>query len=126
MLPSLRDIYSNRTATAWANLGDTHFEAYAAQGQGDALRYVGGGCLDAPDQLPAGCTRTYGEGQGAHAMAVLCPRPDLLGSPQGLDAALNEAITALRLARQREASTRGQHTLQRTAAARTCEPHLPS
>ena len=123
MLPTLRDIYSHRTATAWANLGDAHFDAYAAQGQGDALRYVGGGCLDAPDQLPAGCTRTYGEGQAAYAMAVLCPRPDLLGSPQGLDAALNEAIATLRLARRRETSNRGQSTLRRPALARTNEPH---
>ncbi len=126
MLPTFRDIYGHRTATAWANLGDAHFDAYAAQGQGDALRYVGGGCLDAPDQLPAGCTRTYGEGQAAYAMAVLCPRPDLLGSPQGLDAALNEAIAALRLARRREATNRGQHTMRRLAAPTECEPHLPT
>lgn len=90
MLPTVRDIYSHRTATAWANLGD-------------ALRYVGDGCLDAPEHVPARCTRAYGEGPDAYAMAVQCPRPDLPGSPQGLNAALKEAIAARRHACQRAA-----------------------
>lgn len=103
MLPLHRGIYAQRTSAAWSSLSDQHFEAAVCRGQSDALHSIGGGCLDAPDLLPAGSTRGYGEGRGAYAMSVQYPRPDLVETPQALDAALSEAIAARRLARQRAA-----------------------
>lgn len=52
-------IYNNRTATAWCRLDERHFECFNRMG--DMLTLIGGGCLDAPEQLPAGSMRGYGK-----------------------------------------------------------------
>ncbi len=53
------EIYDTRSSRAWCGLSDAWF-AVLNTGRGVDLQMVGGGCLDAPDQLPCGSVKAYG------------------------------------------------------------------
>ncbi|WP_234265658.1 hypothetical protein [Hydrogenophaga sp. NFH-34] len=54
-------IYATRSSRAWNTLSDEHFDAANTGGNYSAqLFFIGGGCLDAPEQIPAGSMQSIG------------------------------------------------------------------
>lgn len=58
-MTSPNGIYASRSCSAWCRLSKQTFDVLNREGY-DALAWAGGGCLDAPDQIPAGSVRDYG------------------------------------------------------------------
>ena len=68
------EVYDNRMSRAWCELDARWFDALNA-GASDGLTLMGGGCLDAPEQLPAGSIRSYGKTSPIVRQSVVS-RPD--------------------------------------------------
>ena len=64
-------IYATRTSRAWCGLAGEQFNIINHEGA-DALAFVGGGCIDAPDQIPAGSVKSYGTNFPFVAPVLLC------------------------------------------------------
>lgn len=58
-MTSVIGVYASRSCSAYCKLDRKVFGVLNREGF-DALALVGGGCLDAPDQIPAGSVRAYG------------------------------------------------------------------
>ena len=58
-MTSPNGIYATRASRAWCDLSDQTFDVLNKEGS-DALALVGYGCLDAPQQIPAGSVKSYG------------------------------------------------------------------
>ena len=91
------EIYTNRGASAWCRLDPRHFEWRNKSVA--LLDDVGGYCLDAPDQLPAGSSRRYScwSAQSLVSREDLCLTPGELANRE----ALAEQIIAEILAEER-------------------------
>lgn len=54
------EIYDIRASRAWNQL---YYEVFCTFNKGDQLTLIGGGCLDAPDQIPSGSMKNYGKNE---------------------------------------------------------------
>lgn len=59
---SLNGIYATRTCRTWCYLSEGMFNILNKEGIG-SLEFVGGGCIDAPEQIPAGSVKSYGRNE---------------------------------------------------------------
>lgn len=72
------DIYSGRSCSAWCQLAEAHFDAANNDRGFGTLRFLGGGCLDAPEKLPGGSIKSFGKTVRFVAQS-LAQRDDELG-----------------------------------------------
>jgi len=76
------EIYARRTSGAYNRLDERHFDHWNHAGM--AALAVMGGCLDAPDTLPAGSMRGYGAGRDCWTRPSLVERGELPLTPTQL------------------------------------------
>lgn len=72
----MNNIYSTRSSRAWCLLNNAHFDAANHDNGMGTLMFLGGGCLDAPEQIPAGSVKGYGKKHG-YSLPTVFPRSDL-------------------------------------------------
>jgi hypothetical protein len=69
-------IYDTRASRAWCQLSEPHFDAANRDGGNGTLMFIGGGCLDAPEAIPAGSVKGYGRTE-CYGAATWFARSDL-------------------------------------------------
>lgn len=81
----MTDIYSTRSCQAWCKFDDFHFDAANRDFGAGTLQFLGGGCLDAVSQIPAGSVKSFGD-KYAYCLPTWIARDDYDFTEQELKA----------------------------------------